>query len=114
MAESTEVSAEQAELSLVFNDSSETMLILGIHSLAPHLQKKLKTEVQNLVNKIREENQAWLDKKEPTNPGCADEEGEKPEEAHVDTQSGDPAKNPGKTQKFQSAFQPTKGSRPLQ
>ena len=109
-----EPSPKPAELTVICGNSSDTILILGLNSLAPHLQEKLKEKVNVLVNQIREENLATRELNEEDtvllDPEPRDEVPEKPElKVHSNQTSGEKPI----VQNLRPAIQPSRGSRPL-
>jgi hypothetical protein len=110
--ESTEATTKPFELEVVCGNLSDTIMIRGINSLKPHLQKKLKTEVQNLVNQIRAENQAKLKIKEQAKQAAPEPQDEAPDKAKIGGQSTKSSNKKQKAEKIRPAIQPTRGSRP--
>jgi hypothetical protein len=51
-------SSKPVELKVLYGNASDTIMIQGLASLATHLQEKIKTEVEKLVNQIRDENRS--------------------------------------------------------
>lgn len=112
--EPQEPSPKPVELKVIYGNDSDTIMILGLTSLAPHLQEKLKTGVESLVNEVREENRAAQENDEQPEQVDPEPHAEAPEEPKISVYSDQPSNEKPLVQKFRPAIQPSRGSRPRQ
>jgi hypothetical protein len=79
--EEPQAPANIPKLSIVCGNYCDTIMIRGLESLAPHLQQKLKTSVEELVNQIREKNSALREDDEALGDFKPPSRGETPDES---------------------------------
>ena len=111
--EHTEPSPIPVELKVVYGNASDTIMIMGLISLLPDLQEKLKSQVEALVNEIREENSAAHEDKEDPDQDNPEGQDKAPENPETDVNSNQVSTEKSTAQKIRPAILPTRGSRPL-
>jgi len=126
--ESPEATTKPVELQVVCGNQSDTIMILGLQSLPPHLQEKLRTEVEKLVKQVQEEKLAIEEQEDqageahserqdeaPDTPGKAysEHQDETPDAPEIAKPANQSSSGKATAHKIRPAIQPTKGSRPL-
>jgi hypothetical protein len=88
-------------------------MILGLHSLPPHLQERLKTEVEEVVKQIRAEKLAIQEQEDQAEKSGSENQDEPPDTPEIAEHANQSIDTKSTVQKIQPAIQPTRGSRPL-
>ena len=88
-------------------------MILGLHSLPPHLQEKLKTEVEEVVKQIRAEKLAIQEQEDQAEKSGSEHQDEAPDTHEIAEHANQSIDTKPTVQKIRPAIQPTRGSRPL-
>jgi hypothetical protein len=105
--EPIETSPKPVELKVIYGNGSDAIMILGLTSLVPYLQEKMRVEVEKLVNQIREENRVAPNNENPADPEPHDEPTNPKTVTHFNQTPEERV-----TAQFHSAIQPSRGSRP--
>ena len=98
--EPTEPLPKPVELKVVYGNLSDTIMITGLSSLLPELQEKLKSLVEDLVNKIREENCTAQEDKEDPDQDNPEDQDKAPENLETDVNSNQVSKEKSTVQKI--------------
>jgi hypothetical protein len=111
--ETPEATTKTVELQVVCGNQSDTIMILGLHSLPPHLQERLKTEVEEVVKQIRAEKLAIQEQEDQAEKSGSENQDEPPDTPEIAEYANQSIDTKSTVQKIQPAIQPTRGSRPL-
>jgi len=111
--EPTQATTKTVELQVVCGNQSDTIMILGLHSLPPHLQEKLKTEVEEVVKQIKAEKLAIQEQEEQAGKSGSEQQVEPPDTPEIAEHGNQSIDTISPVHKIRPAIQPTRGSRPL-
>ena len=112
--EPTQATTKTVELQVVCGNQSDTIMMLGLHSLPPHLQEMLKTEVEEVVKQIRAEKLAIQEQEDQAEKsGSAQQDEQPPDTPEIAEHANQSIDSESTVQKIRPAIHPTRGSRPL-
>ncbi len=111
--ETPEATTKPVELQMLCGNKSDTIMILGLHSLPPHLQERLKTEVEEVVKQIRAEKLTILEQEDQAEKAGSEQQDEPPDTSEIAEYANQSIDSESTVQKIRPAIHPTRGGRPL-
>jgi hypothetical protein len=111
--EPAEATTKPVELQVVCGNESDTIMILGLHSLPPHLQEKLRTEVEEVVKQIKAEKLATEEQEDQAEKSGSEQQDEPPDTPEIAEHAEQSIDTKSTVEKIRPAIHPTRGSRPI-
>src|SRR5271157_1529352 len=111
--EPTEATTKTVELQVVCGNQSDTIMILGLHSLPLHLQERLQTEVEEVVKQIRAEKLVIQEQEDQSGKSGSEQQDEPLDTPEIAEHANQFIDTKSTLQKIRPAIHATRGSRPI-